>query len=88
MRKKMGNSHFVIFYPGLHPQSTAGEYERKDMPAIFITRDGEFVSINGARYGNEMSSAVYYTVEDLQALRDCLDEAIDVFAEAKASKVR
>lgn len=83
MRKKMGNGFFHIFYPGLHPQSTADEFDRKNMPAIYIARDGEFVSINGARYGGEMSSAVFYSVEDLQALRDCLDEAIEVFQEAK-----
>lgn len=83
MRKKMGNSHFVIFYPGLHPQSTVGEYERRDMPAIYIARDGEFVSINGARYGGEHPSAVFFNVEELQELRDCLDEAIEVFQEAK-----
>jgi len=40
MRKKMGNLYFHIFYPGLNPQSTVGEYERRDMPAIYVARDG------------------------------------------------
>lgn len=50
MRKKMGNGGFIILYPGLHPKSTLDDYERRDQPAIYITRSGEFVSINGRRY--------------------------------------
>lgn len=87
MRKKMGNTGFVIFYPGLHPQSTADENERRGLPAVFIARSGEFVSICGSRYAGEQPSAVFYTVADLQALRDCLDEVIDTFSEQKAPTV-
>jgi hypothetical protein len=86
MRKKMGNLYFTIFYPGLNPQSTVGESERRNMPAIYIERKGEFVSICGSRYGGEHPAAVFYSVDELMELRDCLDEAIEVFQDAKAKK--
>lgn len=82
----MDSVFFIALYPGLDPRSITNEYERKDMPAIFITRDGEFVSINGRRYGGEMSSAVFYDVQDLRDLRDALDEAIDIFQKAKSAR--
>lgn len=84
MRKKMANHFFTILYPGLHPQSTADQYERNDLLSIAIAKDGEFVSICGGRYGGEHPSAVFYSVKELQDLRDALDEAIDLFAEAKS----
>lgn len=86
MRKKMVNSRFTFLYPGLPQQSTADDYERRTLPCIAIPNTGEFVSICGGEYGGEQPSAVFYTVEDLRHLRDALDEAIDLFAEAKAKQ--
>lgn len=86
MRKKMSNSRFTFLYPGLPQQSTASDYERRTLPCIAIPDTGEFVSICGGEYGGEQPSAVFYTVEDLRALRDTLDEAIELFAEAKATR--
>lgn len=86
MRQKKENLYFTIFYPGLPVGSTLGEYERRDRASIAVAKDGEFVSLCGNRYGNEQSCAVFYSVEELQELRDCLDEAIDTFADAKAKR--
>lgn len=82
MRKKTSNAFFTFIYPGLPQQSTASSYELKDLPCVAIAKDGEFVSISGGRYGGEKPSAVFYTVTDLSALRDALDEVIDLYQTA------
>lgn len=80
MRKRMANHFFTILYPGLPPQSTASERERRNLPSLAIAKDGEFVSLC-----TQDGCAVFSTAQELRDLRDTLDEAIELFEEYQAS---
>ena len=83
MRKRMTSHFFTILYPGLPPQSTADERERRDLPSLAIAKDGEFTSIC-----TKDGCAVFYSAKELRDLRDVLDEAADLFEEYQAAKAR
>jgi hypothetical protein len=75
----MGNHFFTILYPGLPPQSTASEQERRDWPSLAIAKDGAFVSLC-----TKDGCAVFETAQQLRDLRDTLDEAIELFERYQA----
>lgn len=79
MSRKRKSQFFTIFYPGNDPIT-------RDSPAVYVGHDGEFVSINGATYGSEPSSAVYYDPQQLRELAAVLTEAADLFEATRANR--
>lgn len=79
MRQKTSNAYFDFLYPGKEP----GGPIDKDGPCVAIPNTGEWVSITGERYGGEQSSAVFYDPQSLRDLAEVLNEAADMFEEAR-----
>jgi hypothetical protein len=85
MRKKLSNVHFTFLVPGHWPGDAMPP---KDAPRIAIPNTGEFVSIDGARYGGETSCAVFFNPQDLRDLAHVLEEAADLLEENRAKAKR
>lgn len=81
MRQKTRNALFTFLYPGRAPGSGIDRNYRG--PHVAIPDEGEWVSICGERYGGEQSSAVFYDPQSLRDLAEVLNEAADLFEEAK-----
>jgi hypothetical protein len=84
MTKKTSNAYFTFLYP----KYGDGRPSTEDDPRIAIPHSGEFVTIDGERYGGECSGAVFYDPAWLRGLAAILDDAADLLdaAREKASK--
>lgn len=85
MRQKRTNAGFTFLYPGF---LAGGPKPPDNAPYIAIPNDGAFVSITGDIYGDEQSSAVFYSPQRLRDLAHVLEEAADLFEENQAKRGR
>ena len=73
MRRK-SNAHFQFVYPGNMDEGD---------PHFAIPNTGEWVALDGERYGGESSTAVFYNPQTLRELADIMNYVADLFEAAR-----